>query len=406
MASRRTRVDVVAHRARGVGALAHGAEHQAPARPPQHEAHRGGRDEADHEQRVDLQRRAHLGRVLLQSASDTDGRCGAVGPISGLPRKNARPDAEQHQRDADRDVVDARAGAQPGVQRARAATPPRPRASTPSHGEPVRYGDAVGGHRAHHQRALETQVHAPALLGQALAQADEQERRADADGAAHDRQGDARAARCAAPPRPAAFGAAQRNHARARTKRLRQQDADEQHPLQHVHGRVGQIERALQEPPAGADAAEQDRHRDDGRAGLARDERDQHAGVAVARHQRRVGRAVDGRHLDRTRQAGRHARRGTSRRRSAAARAGRSASRPGRCRRPCAPKSRTVVRCIEHPAHQARHQTAHASPSARRGPGSVPSMLSSPIGSVDGLFRLAGSRSGPSTRWLSSAMAM
>ena len=48
----------------------------------------------------------------------------------------------------------------------------------------------------------------------------------------------------------------------------------------------------------------------------------------------------------------------------------------------------------------------HARPQWTSRPGRLPSMLSSPIGSVDGLFRLAGSRSGPSTRWLSSAIAM
>jgi len=36
----------------------------------------------------------------------------------------------------------------------------------------------------------------------------------------------------------------------------------------------------------------------------------------------------------------------------------------------------------------------------------VPSMFASPIGKVDGLLRLEGSRSGPSTKWFISAMAM
>ena len=39
-------------------------------------------------------------------------------------------------------------------------------------------------------------------------------------------------------------------------------------------------------------------------------------------------------------------------------------------------------------------------------PGKLPSMLSVPMGCVEGLLRLAGSRSGPSTMWLNSAMAM
>ena len=38
-------------------------------------------------------------------------------------------------------------------------------------------------------------------------------------------------------------------------------------------------------------------------------------------------------------------------------------------------------------------------------PGKLVSMLASPIGAVDGLLRLKGSRSGPSTMWLNSAIA-
>ena len=57
------------------------------------------------------------------------------------------------------------------------------------------------------------------------------------------------------------------------------------------------------------------------------------------------------------------------------------------------------------------HVTPHASspqtrPQWTSKPGTFPSMLSSPMGSVDGLLRLAGSRSGPSTMWFSSAIAM
>src|SRR3569623_3212979 len=53
-------------------------------------------------------------------------------------------------------------------------------------------GDAIAAHGAHHQRPHEAQVHTPALLGQALAQTDEQERRADPDGAAQYGQAHAR----------------------------------------------------------------------------------------------------------------------------------------------------------------------------------------------------------------------
>ena len=58
--------------------------------------------------------------------------------------------------------------------------------------------------------------------------------------------------------------------------------------------------------------------------------------------------------------------------------------------------------------NQASKQARRPNPSPQwtSRPGKLPSMLSSPIGSVDGLFRLAGSRSGPSTMWFRSAMAM
>ena len=59
-------------------------------------------------------------------------------------------------------------------------------------------------------------------------------------------------------------------------------------------------------------------------------------------------------------------------------------------------------------SNQAMRQAMRPKPSPQctSSPGRLPSMLSSPIGSVDGLLRLAGSRSGPSTMWLRSAMAM
>src|SRR5271166_946780 len=59
------------------------------------------------------------------------------------------------------------------------------------HTEPRRAGeirDAVAAHRAHDQRALETEIDAAAALGDALAEADEKERRRDADGAAEHRE--------------------------------------------------------------------------------------------------------------------------------------------------------------------------------------------------------------------------
>src|ERR1700691_5271719 len=49
-------------------------------------------------------------------------------------------------------------------------------------------GNAVGAHRAHHQRSLEPEIDAAASLGDAFPQAHEQEWRGDADGAAEHRE--------------------------------------------------------------------------------------------------------------------------------------------------------------------------------------------------------------------------
>ena len=56
----------------------------------------------------------------------------------------------------------------------------------------------------------------------------------------------------------------------------------------------------------------------------------------------------------------------------------------------------------QHRTSPRRRRCRSPGPSARRGRAAGPSMLTSPIGVVEGLLRLAGSRSGPSTRWLKS----
>ena len=59
------------------------------------------------------------------------------------------------------------------------------------HAEPGRAGQiggAVAAHRAHHQGAFEAEIDAAASLGDAFAEADEQERRADAHRAAEHRK--------------------------------------------------------------------------------------------------------------------------------------------------------------------------------------------------------------------------
>ena len=122
-----------------------------------------------------------------QKPSGIAGSIGAEGWMNGLPKKKARPmpnsirampmamsltrgnlqiqpwsSAEQGAGDAGREH------AQPG------------RAG--------QVGDGVADHGAEDEGAFEAEIDAAALLGQALAEADEQERRADADGAGEDGQ--------------------------------------------------------------------------------------------------------------------------------------------------------------------------------------------------------------------------
>src|SRR5450432_3802314 len=101
------------------------------------------------------------------------------------------------------------------------------------------------------------------------------------------------------PPEPSAMSGRP-----APVERLGEEDADEEDALQDVDRRVGQVEDALEQAAARADPAQQQRHGYDGERVAAREEGDEHARVAVARDERRVGRAVDGGDLDRAREAG------------------------------------------------------------------------------------------------------
>ncbi|GCC45770.1 hypothetical protein chiPu_0029690, partial [Chiloscyllium punctatum] len=172
----------MAHRTRRVRALAGGADQQAPARGPECPVQQRRDRDADQEQHVDAQRRAELRDVAPPAEIDRRQPC--RGRLDQwLAEEERESGAEQHQRDADRDVVDARQRADPGMQRAEQRAGDAGR----EHAEPWRageIGDAIGAQRAHHQRALETEIDAAGSLGDALAEADEQKRRRDADGAA------------------------------------------------------------------------------------------------------------------------------------------------------------------------------------------------------------------------------
>src|SRR3989449_9068905 len=104
-----------------------------------------------------------------------------------LAQVERQAEAEQHQGDADRDIVHPWARAHHAMQGAeRHAGTPRDDDAQP--GPSGQIGDAVAAHRPHHEGALQTEIDATALLRQALAEADEQEWRAGTDGAAQHRQ--------------------------------------------------------------------------------------------------------------------------------------------------------------------------------------------------------------------------
>ena len=190
----------------------------------------------------------------------------------------------------------------------------RPPAAAPiEHAQPRRAGQvgaAEGRHGRQHQHAFEPEVDAARFLGQAFAQAHEQEGRADAQRAADD-AGDQRdplvgrhgvRLRVSAAAEGRSFGTIRRPVDIA--QRLARQDQHEGDALQHQHRGVGQAEPALQQAAGRAEAAEQDRHRDDRQRVVPRDEGHQDAGIAVAGDQRGVGVGVHRRHLDRAGQAG------------------------------------------------------------------------------------------------------
>ena len=84
----------------------------------------------------------------------------------------------------------------------------------------------------------------------------------------------------------------------AAVERLRGQQDDEDQALQHEHGRVGQIHAPLDQAAGGDEAAEQYRDGHDDQRIMARQERDENAGEAIAGRQRGVGAALDRRHFE------------------------------------------------------------------------------------------------------------
>src|ERR1700722_5954000 len=80
--------------------------------------------------------------------------------------------------------------------------------------------------------------------------------------------------------------------------RVAGQNRDEDNSLQHLDGGVRQTEPALQQAAAGADAAEQNRNRDDRQRILPRQEGNQDAGEAVTGREVGIGAALHGGDFD------------------------------------------------------------------------------------------------------------
>src|ERR1700730_16770991 len=97
---------------------------------------------------------------------------------------------------------------------------------------------------------------------------------------------------------PSAMSGFPLQEADASIERVAGEHEHEDDPRQHLYGGVGQAEPALQQPAAGADAAEQHRDRNDRQRILPGQERDQDAGEAVACGQVGVGAALYGGDLD------------------------------------------------------------------------------------------------------------
>ena len=199
--------------------------------------------------------------------------------------------------------------------------------------------------------------------------------------------------------RRAARGGALRQHSDRNSRaaqRLAGQDQHEGEALQHQHRRIGQAEPPLQQAAGGAEAAEQDRHRDDRQRVVARDERHQDAGVAAARRSatrwRWCAPPPPRSPPARPAQAPPSAQASDDQpvRRQAHQRAARAlppTTRSGEAVRACSAATAPASRQATTPKRQAPvHVGSRTMPPMRR-----PRRAAR----VDGLFRLAGSRSGP-----------
>src|SRR5437773_7015947 len=97
---------------------------------------------------------------------------------------------------------------------------------------------------------------------------------------------------------PSAMSGLSLQEADPSVQRVTGEHEDEDDSLQHQHGGVRQAEPPLQQAAAGADAAEQNGHGNDGERILPREERDEDTGEAIAGGEVGVGAALHGGDFD------------------------------------------------------------------------------------------------------------
>src|ERR1700737_471955 len=106
---------------------------------------------------------------------------------------------------------------------------------------------------------------------------------------------------------PSAMSGPALQKAKSSVQRVACQHKDEDDSLQHLNGGVGQAEPALQQAAAGADSAEKNCNRNDGKRILPRQEGDEDARKTVARGQIGIGTALHGGDFDHSGKTGRGA---------------------------------------------------------------------------------------------------
>src|ERR1700738_4767569 len=214
----------------------------------------------------------------LHQPKSIAGNRGAVGSISGLPRKNARP-VPNNISAMPTATSFTRGSEQMPACSAPSRAPVTPAARTPSQGEPLRYEipEALIApitrvpSRPRLMRPLRSVMHSPRLTNRNGVLTRIAPPRT-ASGTVHN------------PIEPSAMsrGSLSGEDWQAAIKRVARQHGDEDHPLQHQDGRIRQAEAPLQEPTARADSAEQNSDRNDGERIVPRQERHQDSGKAIA----------------------------------------------------------------------------------------------------------------------------